>query len=114
MSVEADFLDTNVILYLLSGDATKADRAQALLDAGGTISVQVLNEFASVARRKAGCTWPEIGEILATVRALCRLRPLTVEVHDRARALAARTMPKSLKVRLGPLPLSRQPSSQAG
>jgi len=90
VSVEADFLDTNVILYLLSGDATKADRAQALLDAGGTISVQVLNEFASVARRKAGCTWPEIGEILATVRALCRVRPLTVEVHERARALAAR------------------------
>lgn len=90
MSVEADFLDTNVVLYLLSGDAAKADRAQALLDAGGTISVQVLNEFASVARRKLGCTWPEIGEILVTVRALCRMRPLTVEVHDRARALAAR------------------------
>jgi predicted nucleic acid-binding protein len=56
VSIEADFLDTNVILYLLSGDATKADRAQALLDAGGTISVQVLTEFASVARRKLGCT----------------------------------------------------------
>ena len=90
MSVEADFLDTNVILNLMSGDAAKADRAQALLDAGGTISVQVLNEFASVARRKLGCTWPEIGEILATVRALCPVRPLTVEVHDRARARAAR------------------------
>lgn len=90
MSEEADFLDTNVILYLLSGDAAKADRTQALLEAGGTISVQVLNEFASVARRKLGCTWPEIGEILATVRALSRVRPLTVEVHDRARALAAR------------------------
>jgi len=89
VSVEADFLDTNVILYLMSGDAAKADRAQALLDAGGTISVQVLNEFASVARRKLGCTWPEIGEILATVRALCPVRPLTVEVHDRARALDA-------------------------
>jgi predicted nucleic acid-binding protein len=33
------FLDTHVILYLLSGDATKADRVEALLAQGGTISV---------------------------------------------------------------------------
>ena len=56
MSIDADFLDTNVILYLLSGDTPNADRAQALLDAGGAISVQFLNEFASVTRRKLGCT----------------------------------------------------------
>lgn len=65
------FLDTNVLLYLLSADAAKADRAEALLAAGGVISVQVLNEFANVASRKLAMTWPEIREILAAVRTTC-------------------------------------------
>lgn len=46
------FFDTNVLLYLLSGDAAKADRAETLVAAGGVINVQVLNESASVASRK--------------------------------------------------------------
>ena len=33
------FFDTNVLLYLLSGDAAKADHAEAVLARGGTISV---------------------------------------------------------------------------
>ena len=52
MSGADAFFDTNVLLYLLSGDAAKADRAEELLAAGGVISAQVLNEFAAVARRK--------------------------------------------------------------
>ena len=48
------FFDTHVLLYLLSGDAAQADRAEAVLALGGTISVQVLNEFAAVASRKLG------------------------------------------------------------
>ena len=52
MSAADVFFDTNVLLYLLSDDATKADRAESLLASGGTISVQVLNEFASVAAGK--------------------------------------------------------------
>jgi predicted nucleic acid-binding protein len=43
MSGADAFFDTNVVLYLLSADAAKADRAEELLAAGGTISVQVLN-----------------------------------------------------------------------
>jgi predicted nucleic acid-binding protein len=46
------FLDTNVLLCLASADTVKADRAEAILAEGGAISVQVLNEIASVARRK--------------------------------------------------------------
>ena len=45
------FFDTNVLLYLISEDITKADRAETLLALGGIISVQVLNEFAAVALR---------------------------------------------------------------
>jgi predicted nucleic acid-binding protein len=42
------FLDTITILYMLSGDATKANRSEALLAQAGTISVQVLNEVVNV------------------------------------------------------------------
>lgn len=84
------FYDTNIVLYLLSSDPVKADCAEALLAAGGRISVQVLNEFVAVATRKFGISWSEIGEILSIVRAVCRVEPLTVETHDRARLIAER------------------------
>jgi len=51
------FLDTNVLVYNLSGDEEKAQRAEALVRSGGAISVQVLNELANVARRKFGLEW---------------------------------------------------------
>jgi predicted nucleic acid-binding protein len=63
------FFDTNVLLYLLSGDAAKADRAEAVLAWGGTISVQVLNEFAAVASRKLGLSYAEIREVLESAAA---------------------------------------------
>ncbi len=83
------FYDTNVVLYLLSSDPVKADRAEALLAAGGRISVQVLNEFAAVASRKLGLSWAEIGEAVDVVRAVCPVEPLTVETQ-RARRIAER------------------------
>lgn len=46
------FMDSNVVLYLLSEDSTKADKAESLLKAGPVISVQVLNEVTHVCRRK--------------------------------------------------------------
>ena len=51
MSVE-DFFDSNVLLYLLSDDPVKNGIAEGLLQNGGTISIQVLNEIASVALGK--------------------------------------------------------------
>ena len=90
MSGAEVFLDTNVLLYLLSGDADKADRAEELIADGGVISVQVLNEFASVASGKFGMAWSEIREILDTVRAVCRTERLTVETHDGGLGIAER------------------------
>jgi predicted nucleic acid-binding protein len=84
------FFDTNVLLYLVSADARKADVAESALADGGHVSVQVLNEFASVARRKAGLGWREIKEILGSVRRVCTVHPLTVDRHDAALALAER------------------------
>ena len=56
------FFDTNVLLYVASGDPVKASRAERLIGDGGTISVQVLNEITNVARRKMSMSWTETRE----------------------------------------------------
>jgi predicted nucleic acid-binding protein len=84
------FFDTNVLLYLASGDPVKADRAEGLVAEGGTISVQVLNEIANVARRKMQMTWKETNGFLTTVRELLPVVPVTVETHEAGVALAER------------------------
>jgi len=76
------FFDTNVLLYLLSDDGVKAERAQILLEAGGVISVQVLNEFASVALGKKAVNFREVREILSILRGVCAVKPLDVETHE--------------------------------
>jgi predicted nucleic acid-binding protein len=84
------FLDTNVLLCLLSADKAKADRAEALLTRRGIVSVQVLNELASAGTRKLGLTWAELERLIAAVRSGCEVQALTEEVHDQARELAER------------------------
>jgi predicted nucleic acid-binding protein len=84
------FFDTNVLLYLASGDPAKADRAERLVAVGGTISVQVLNEIANVARRKMRMSWKETHAFLAMVRSLLSVVPVTIETHETGIALAER------------------------
>jgi predicted nucleic acid-binding protein len=88
--VSAVFIDSNVILYLLSADSAKADRAEAILNKGGIISVQVLNEVASVCLRKLKMTWEEIDAVLLAVKAACDVVPLTLESHEKAVQLSKR------------------------
>jgi predicted nucleic acid-binding protein len=84
------FFDTNVLLYLLSADPSRANRAEEVLAAGGIISVQVLNEFSSVAMRKLRMTVAEVREVLEPIMALCEVVPLTVQIHQRGLHLAER------------------------
>lgn len=84
------FIDSNVVLYLLSGDTAKADRAEAILQTGGVISVQVLNEVTSVCLRKLKMPWEEVDALLAAVKAACEVLPLTVASHEKAVDLAKR------------------------
>lgn len=84
------FFDTNVLLYCLSANSRKARISEDLLAYGGTVSVQVLNEFASVASRKLGMPWTEVREVLATFRQVCRVEPLTLETHECAMSLSER------------------------
>lgn len=90
MPVDRPFFDSNVILYLLSEDADKADQAESLIGAGGIISVQVLNEVTNVMRRKLAMHWEEVNEVLTLICALCAVEPLTIQTHERGRRIAER------------------------
>ena len=90
MAAAKNFIDSNVLLYLLSTDAKKADAAEAILRDGGVISVQVLNEISNVALKKLGMPWAEINQFLVPVRALCSVESLTLETHDLSRKVAER------------------------
>jgi predicted nucleic acid-binding protein len=83
-----EFLDSNVLVYAFTDDP-RAPAAQALLERGCTISVQGLNEFANVARRKLGKSWAEIRDDLAAIRTVCAtVVPIDVDMHEAALRLA--------------------------
>ena len=84
------FFDTNVLVYIASGDPTKADRAETLVGEGGVVSVQVLNEIASVARRKMRMTWAETHMFLSLLCGLLPVHTVTIETHETGLALAER------------------------
>jgi predicted nucleic acid-binding protein len=85
------FFDTNILVYVLAEKDTRTDAAEALLSAGGVISVQVLNELANVSRKKLRMSWEEIDEALGAIRILCPSPvPLTIDTHDVGRHIAAK------------------------
>jgi predicted nucleic acid-binding protein len=70
------------LLYVASGDSAKADAAEMRLTEGGTISVQVLNEIANVARRKMHLSWGQTHAFLTALRGLLLVEPVTVDTHE--------------------------------
>ena len=91
------FFDTNIVLYAVSRDPAKAQRAETLIAAGGSISVQVLNEFANVARRKMGASWAETRALLAAIRGLLTVHPLTIAVHETGTGFGRALRPVDLR-----------------
>ena len=83
------FLDTNVLLYLLT-IGPKEQRARELYPFARSLSVQVLNEFASVARRKQALDWPEIRQTLNGFSSDFHIEPLTTATHVLAVEVAMR------------------------
>ena len=83
------FFDTNIVVYAQER-GEKGNIARALLAEGGYLSVQVLNEFASVSSRKQGRTWPEIEDAVSDILALVK-PPLsiTIDLNRQARRLAS-------------------------
>ena len=82
------FFDSNILIYAFSTDARR-DRALAAIADGGVISVQVLNEFTNVLRKKQKQDWPVIEAALNSVRfRFPDIMPLTADTHGAALGLA--------------------------
>ena len=83
------FFDTNVLIYAVARDDPRGAQAEELLASGGVLSVQILNEFVSVARRKILMSWSDVTEALDAFRVLCPSPlPITIETHEAALKIA--------------------------
>jgi predicted nucleic acid-binding protein len=85
------FFDTSVLVYTMGQQDQRTQVAEALLVAGGVVSVQVLNELVAVSRRKLRMEWREIQAATELIRSLCETPiPVSVEVHDHALRISQR------------------------
>jgi predicted nucleic acid-binding protein len=83
------FFDTNVLIYSVAQDDPRSTQAEEVLASGGVLSVQVLNEFVSVARRTILMSWSDVTEALDAFRVLCPSPlPITIEMHEAALKIA--------------------------
>src|SRR5713226_9141899 len=83
------FIDSNVLIYAMVSGDSRRERAQQLVEQGGTISVQVLNEFVSVARCKMRMPWEDVIDALDAIRVLFPSPvPITIDTHETALRIA--------------------------
>jgi predicted nucleic acid-binding protein len=83
------FLDTNIFVYAIVQNDWRTHDAEELIAEGGKISVQVLNEFVSVARKKTNMSWGEVQLGLETIKILCPdPLPITLDTHHEALEIA--------------------------
>ena len=88
MSARA-FLDTNIFVYAIAQDDPRTHDAEELITEGGAVSVQVLNEFAAVARRKTNMSWGDVQLALESIKILCPdPLPITLDTYQEALAIA--------------------------
>jgi predicted nucleic acid-binding protein len=73
------FLDTNILLYLLSKDVEKKNIAKKLLKENHAISIQVLNEFSNVSLRRFKLSVSETKEIIDKISQSCKVYPYNKE-----------------------------------
>ena len=86
----APFLDSNILVYAASRDS-RSEIARTLVQNRFIISVQCLNEFANVARRKLTMLWDEVAEISGLYRELAdAVIALDADLHAAALGLARR------------------------
>jgi predicted nucleic acid-binding protein len=80
------FFDTNTLLYATHPTDPKGDIVRSLLlSKTGVISVQVLNEFVNVARRKLKQEWGEVEIALYKLMELCpEPRAISFDTHTLA------------------------------
>jgi predicted nucleic acid-binding protein len=83
------FIDTNVLIYWVD-DSARADVVEHLLTQQAVISVQVLNEFANVLRRKRAMALPDVEALCTTLIDTCDVLDLSVRTHQTALTLMVR------------------------
>ena len=83
------FIDTNVLIYWVD-DSARADLVEQLLAQQAVMSVQVLNEFADVLRRKRAMALPDVETLCTTLIDTCDVVDLSVRTHQTALTLMAR------------------------
>ena len=85
------FLDTNLLIYAFAENSARLDVAERLVNEGGVVSVQVLNELVSALSRKFGFGWSRIRDIVDSILMTCpNPMPLTLETHRAALRICER------------------------
>ena len=90
------FIDTNILVYAFATvkgapPDSRTLRAHEIVTRGGVISVQVLNEFVQVCRRKARLDWNHVTQALDAIKSLFEpVVPITIQTHESAVQLAHR------------------------
>ena len=83
-------LDTSIAVYALSTDE-RADRAASVLRASAFLSVQVLNEYANVGRRKRADPWELVARHVAALRdAVPNILPINDDANREALRIGER------------------------
>ncbi len=82
------FFDTNILVYAILGDGEKQSTAMALLRQGGNISIQVINEFCNVAKKKTTLGWADIANMAGLIGGLVNIHSLGVRESEGALLLA--------------------------
>ncbi|MDD2914043.1 MAG: PIN domain-containing protein [Gallionella sp.] len=84
------FLDTNIVVYLYSGDEPeKRAAALALIEQNNTVvSTQVLSELANTLSRKFGLSYDVVAQAVTEVRYACTVVPVMPDTIAQALGLA--------------------------
>jgi len=88
--MSADFLDSNILLYLAWNDDRKASIAERLLREMPVISAQVLNEITNVLRQKRRLDWKTVDGFIEDLLPFTKVLPLNQDTNRAARRLAER------------------------
>lgn len=82
--------DTNVVIHALIR-AGKEEAASAVLEICDFLSIQVLNEYANVAKRRLNRSWRQIEEDLENIRgSVPQVLPIDTDVHLDGLRIASR------------------------
>lgn len=99
-----------MLIYAVAENDPPSARVEELLASGGVQSVQILNEFVSVARRKILLSWSAVTQALGAFQVPALLRSITIEIGRGRGTLASALEPPvglSTSARFGRSKVSR-------